>query len=78
MRHKKNMSDVEPRDLILKWVYQDSEGHDVYHIHLLRTYKRTAQPLGSFIRHPNKLEVTVNLTTEAKGKRWLAESKTHE
>ncbi len=75
---RKHLGDIGPRDLLLKWVYEDSEGYDVYNIFLLQDYKRAAQPLGSFKRHPNKLEVTQSLAAKAKGKRWLARSKPHE
>ena len=49
---RKNLSDVQAQDLLLKWRYEGVDGHDVYDIHAVRDFKVGAAPLGQLTYNP--------------------------
>jgi hypothetical protein len=44
---RKNISNLNRNDLLLKYAFDDSEGVSHYHVYLAATYMVTARPLGT-------------------------------
>ena len=66
---RKNLSDVNAPDLLLKHRYESTDGCDVYEIHTLRDYRVGAIPLGQLVYNPVNGTAHTNLRSALEGQR---------
>jgi hypothetical protein len=64
---RKNLSDVNPQDLLLKWQYEGDDGHDIYAVHTVADYLVTSRPLGTLSFNPRTGNALLLVRNELKG-----------
>jgi hypothetical protein len=69
---RKNLSDVNPQDLLLKWQYESQDGHDVYNVFAVADYLVTSRPLGRLTISSRSGTAVFEVSRDLKGVRLQA------
>ena len=70
---RKNLSDVQAQDLLLKWKYEGVDGrHDMYDVYAVQDYRVGATPMGQLAYNPRSGSAWTELRSDLFGKRLQA------
>ena len=65
---RKNLSDIQTGDLILKWQFEDNQGRDVYNIYTAADYRVGCRAVGTLVMdlkvEAADLQLSVNYRVE--------------
>ena len=58
---RKSLTGITAQDILLKWMYEDHNGNDVYAVHMAANYRVNGIPIGTATYFPETRDFTLHL-----------------